>query len=198
MKTSSVGASPSRGNGGTVRRQLLKKLKQSPDGGETLDRRQLLAALAELKRGSFDVRLPDGWIGLDGKIADAFNDVVALNQRMSRELERLRRVVGQEGRIAERADIGDVGGSWGASIRFVNALIGDLVHPTSETARVIGAVAKGDLSHTMALQLDGRALQGEFLRTAKTVNRMLGRMKEPTAPRSPTARSSSRHARWTS
>ena len=102
MKTSSVGASPSRGNGGTVRRQLLKKLKQSPDGGETLDRRQLLAALAELKRGSFDVRLPDGWIGLDGKIADAFNDVVALNQRMSRELERLRRVVGQEGRIAER------------------------------------------------------------------------------------------------
>src|SRR6476659_9525954 len=97
MKTSSVGASPSRGNGGTVRRQLLKKLKQSPDGGETLDRRQLLSALAELKRGSFDVRLPDGWIGLDGKIADAFNDVVALNQGMSRELERLRRVVGQEG-----------------------------------------------------------------------------------------------------
>ena len=176
MKTSSVGASPSRGNGGTVRRQLLKKLKQSPDGGETLDRRQLLAALAELKRGSFDVRLPDGWIGLDGKIADAFNEVVALNQRMSRELERLRRVVGQEGRIAERADIGDVGGSWGASIRFVNALIGDLVHPTSETARVIGAVAKGDLSQTMALEVNSRPLQGEFLRTAKTVNTMVNQL----------------------
>ena len=64
MKTSSVHASPPRGNGGTVRRQLLKKLKQSGDGGETLDRRQLLAALAELKRGSFDVRLPEA-VGRD-------------------------------------------------------------------------------------------------------------------------------------
>ena len=113
MKNSSVeGASASRGNGGPVRRQLLKKLREPSDGGESLDRRQLLAALARLKRGAFEVRLPEGWIGLDGKIADAFNDVVALNERMSRELERLRRVVGQEGRIAERANIGDVGGSW--------------------------------------------------------------------------------------
>src|SRR5207253_1194776 len=55
----------------------------------------------------------------------------------------------------------------------VNALIGDLVHPTSEMARVIGAVAKGDLTQSMALDLDGRSLHGEFLRTAKTVNRMV-------------------------
>ena len=177
MKTSSVeGAPPPRSNGGTARRQLLKKLKQESDGRDSLDRRQFLAALAELKRGSFDVRLPENWVGLDGKIADAFNDVVALNQRMSRELERLRHVVGQEGRIAERANIGDVGGSWKDSIACVNALIGDLVHPTRETARVIGAVAKGDLSQTMALEVDARPLEGEFLRTAKTVNTMVNQL----------------------
>ena len=58
----------------------------------------------------------------------------------------------------------------------VNTLIGDLVHPTSETARVIGAVAKGDLSQTMALEIEGRPLEGEFLRTAKTVNTMVNQL----------------------
>src|SRR5207248_10359627 len=83
------------------------------------------------------------------------------------------RVVGKEGKINHRASVSDVPGQWAASIESVNSLVGDLVHPTSEVARVIGAVARGDLSQTMALDFDGRSLQGEFLRTAKTVNRMV-------------------------
>jgi HAMP domain-containing protein/signal transduction histidine kinase/ActR/RegA family two-component response regulator len=55
-------------------------------------------------------------------------------------------------------------------------LIGDLVRPTSEMARVIGAVAKGDLSQTMATEIEGRPLKGEFLHTAKTVNAMVGQL----------------------
>ncbi|MFN2385801.1 MAG: HAMP domain-containing protein, partial [Thermoanaerobaculia bacterium] len=145
-------------------------------GAPALERRELFAALVRLKRGSFDVRLPVDLVGLDGKIADAFNDVVGLNQRMSLELERLGRVVGKEGRISERASLGDVSGSWAASVENVNALISDLVHPTRETARVIGAVAKGDLSQTMALERGNQTLQGEFLRTAKTVNTMVDQL----------------------
>src|SRR5438046_7614180 len=95
------------------------------------------------------------------------------NQRLVRELERLARLVGKEGKISHRVPMGDFTGLWAASIESVNTLVGDLVHPTSEMARVIGAVAKGDLTQTMALDLDGRSLQGEFLRTAKTVNRMV-------------------------
>ena len=102
--------------------------------------------------------------------------MVELNERMARELERLSRVVGKEGKISQRASLGDVSGSWEASIASVNDLIDDLVHPTSETARVIGAVAKGDLSQTMALEIDGRPLQGEFLRTAKTINTMVDQL----------------------
>jgi HAMP domain-containing protein/signal transduction histidine kinase/CheY-like chemotaxis protein len=174
-----------RGNGGALRRAPSahpprangsKRSKRPGVNEDALDRKQLLAALLDLKSGAFDVRLPEDWTGIEGKIADAFNDVVALNQRMSLELERLRRVVGQEGRIHERAHVGDVGGSWAESMRSVNALIGDLLLPTSETARVIGAVAKGDLSQTMALDVDGRPLQGEFLRTAKTVNTMVNQL----------------------
>src|ERR1043165_7945560 len=89
--------------------------------GELLDRRELLAALTALKKGDFTVRLPMGMDGLDGKLADAFNEVIELNHRMAQELERLSRVVGKEGRISERASIGHVQGAWAAEISAVNA-----------------------------------------------------------------------------
>ncbi|HEY2714476.1 MAG TPA: HAMP domain-containing protein [Chthoniobacterales bacterium] len=143
---------------------------------EPLDTRHILAALTAFKHGDFSVRLPDDWTGLAGKVADTFNDVIALNQRMTLELDRIGRVVGKEGRISQRASIGDVSNCWAESIGSVNALIGDLVNPTSEMARVIGAVAKGDLSKVMETEIDGRPLQGEFLRTAKTVNTMVDQL----------------------
>jgi HAMP domain-containing protein/CheY-like chemotaxis protein/signal transduction histidine kinase len=144
--------------------------------GDGLDQKQLLSALAAFKRGDFSVRLPDDWVGMAGKIADTFNDVIGMNQRLARELDRIGQVVGKEGRISQRASIGDVGECWAEAIGSVNGLIGDLVHPTSEMARVIGAVAKGDLSKTMATEIEGRPLQGEFLRTAKTVNTMVDQL----------------------
>src|SRR5215467_8031424 len=143
---------------------------------QTLDAAVLLAALTALKKGDFSVRLPMNWTGLAGKVADTFNEVVERNQRMARELDRLSRVVGKEGRITQRASLGDVSGSWADAVNSVNELIDDLVHPTSETARVIGAVAQGDLSQTMALEIEDRPLQGEFLRTAKTINTMVDQL----------------------
>src|SRR5262249_53669650 len=109
-----------------------------------LDTTALLSAMHALKRGDFSVRLPLEWTGPAGKMAVACNDVAELNERMSHELERLSRVVGKEGRLNQRASLGDVSGSWAEAVDSVNALIDDLVHPTSETARVIGAVAQGD------------------------------------------------------
>jgi HAMP domain-containing protein/signal transduction histidine kinase len=144
--------------------------------GNDLDTGQLLAALMAFKRGDFSARLPEDWIGVPGKIADTFNTVIETNQRMARELERIGRVVGTEGRITQRASIGEVTNSWAEAIGSINDLVGDLVRPTSEMARVIGAVAKGDLSQTMATEIEGRSLKGEFLHTAKTVNAMVGQL----------------------
>src|SRR5207244_7764673 len=141
--------------------------------GGRLDEKQILVALTALKKGDFSVRLPVEWTGMAAKNSDALNDVIELNQKVARELARLARVVGKEGKITHRAALGEFSGAWASSIESVNTLIGDLVYPTSEMARVIGAVAKGDLTQTMALDFDGRSLQGEFLRTAKTVNRMV-------------------------
>ena len=136
----------------------------------------ILGALNALKRGDASVRLPADWQGTLGRVADVFNDVVERNEHMAQELERLSRVVGKEGKLGKRGSLGDVTGFWRDSVDAVNLLIDDLVHPTSETARVIGAVAQGDLSQTMALEVDGQPLQGEFLRTAKTVNKMVDQL----------------------
>jgi HAMP domain-containing protein/signal transduction histidine kinase/ActR/RegA family two-component response regulator len=144
--------------------------------GNDIDAKQLLTALIAFKRGDFSARLPDDWTGVAGKIADTFNDIIATNQRMTRELERIGRVVGKQGRITQRASLGDVSDSWADAIGSVNDLIGDLVQPTSEMARVIGAVAKGDLSQTMSTEIEGRPVEGEFLRTAKVVNTMVNQL----------------------
>jgi HAMP domain-containing protein/signal transduction histidine kinase/DNA-binding response OmpR family regulator len=133
----------------------------------------LLNALVALKNGQTGVRLPLEWTGVAGKVADAFNEVVELNERLASELSRLSRVVGKEGKLGQRTALHGVRGFWQESVESVNDLINDLVHPTSETARVIGAVAQGDLSQTMALEVNDRPLQGEFLRTAKTINKMV-------------------------
>jgi len=125
------------------------------------------------KRGDFSARLPEDWTGVAGKIADTFNDVIRTNQRMAQELERIVRVVGKEGRITQRAALSEVSESWSDAIGCINILIEDLLRPTSEMARVIGAVAKGNLSETVATEIEGRPLKGEFLRTAKTVNAMV-------------------------
>jgi HAMP domain-containing protein/signal transduction histidine kinase/CheY-like chemotaxis protein len=133
----------------------------------------LLDALLSLRKGDFSVRLPSDWIGLRGKVADTFNDVMDQLEGMTNEVGRISRVVGKEGKIKQRASAGSLRGSWAGTIDSMNALISDLAHPTSEMARVVGAIAKGDLSQTMALDTNARPLEGEFLRTAKTVNRMV-------------------------
>src|SRR5215472_16925101 len=138
-----------------------------------LDTDLLLQTLARFKAGDFSVRLPENWTGVAGKIADSLNDVIDRNARFSQELQRLRQVVGKEGRINQRISTGGSRGGWAASIHSVDDLVEDLVRPTRETARVITAVAGGDLSQTVPMEVDGVAVQGQFARTAKTVNAMV-------------------------
>jgi HAMP domain-containing protein/CheY-like chemotaxis protein/signal transduction histidine kinase len=138
--------------------------------------RLLLRALTSVKKGDFSVRMPVEFTGVQGKIADTLNDILDLNERTASEIERISNVVGKEGKLNQRAQVPAAGGQWGIMADSVNNLITDLVQPTNEIARVIGAVAKGDLTRTMAIEFDGRPLKGEFLRTAKTVNTMVAQL----------------------
>jgi hypothetical protein len=131
------------------------------------------SALVALRRGDPSAKLPlSGSVGF-GKVADVFNDLVEQNVAMAEELAKLSQAVGKEGKLKRRAALPQARGFWAQSVENINSLIDDLVHPTNEAARVIGAVAQGDLSKSMALEMDGRPLEGEFLRNAKTINKMV-------------------------
>ncbi|MBL8213003.1 MAG: HAMP domain-containing protein [Bryobacterales bacterium] len=143
---------------------------------KVLDGDQLLATLVAFKKGDFSVRLPVNQVGLAGKIADTLNEIFDLNQGLAEELARISRVVGKEGNTAQRATLPAGTGHWAATIESVNSLVSDLVQPSTEIARVIGAVAQGDLSQKMSLEVEGRALRGEFVRTARVVNTMVDQL----------------------
>ena len=148
----------------------------SSNGSNTREANVLLKTLIAFKNGNFSVRMPVDETGMTGKIADTLNDILELNQRMVHEFERISRAVGKEGKITQRASVGSASGAWGDCVESVNSLIGDLVQPSTEVARVIGAVAKGDLSQTMSLEVDGRPLRGEFRHTARVVNTMVDQL----------------------
>src|SRR5688500_7909952 len=133
-----------------------------------VDPKELLRLLSALKAGDFTARMPAHHTGLAGKVGDTLNEIIERLARMAHEFRRLSSVVGKEGRIGQRASIGDAGGAWQESVEAVNSLVSALVQPNTEVARVIGAVANGDLSRTMALEMEGRPLTGEFLKTATT------------------------------
>src|SRR5689334_6973594 len=134
---------------------------------------QFLEAVRALRDGDFSARLPVGWAGTDGQIAEAFNQALAHQDRITREVSRLSLAVGKEGRLKQRMSVPGAIGGWATNVDSLNTLLDDLVRPTTDVARTIGAVAKGDLGQSMELEVDGRELKGEFLRSAKLVNTMI-------------------------
>ena len=131
---------------------------------------------AVVSRRGFSTRMPSDLTGVEGKIADAFNDIVIFSDRRARETVRVSTAVGKEGKLKQRINVPGGAGGWADEVSAINILIDDLVWPTTEVTRAIGAVAKGDLGQSMALEVDGRPLEGEFLRSAKLVNKMIDQL----------------------
>src|SRR5262245_61063209 len=138
-------------------------------GGPPNQPAELLRALLALRDGDFSARLPGDWTGLNGKIADTFNEIAIANERIAQELDRAGQTVGKQGLTRHRVKFDQHRGAWGGMEASVNALIDDLLWPTTEMARALNAVAQGDLLQTVRLDVDGRPLEGEFLRLATIV-----------------------------
>jgi HAMP domain-containing protein/CheY-like chemotaxis protein/signal transduction histidine kinase len=143
------------------------------DGRPSAELHDLLQALQAVRIGDFSVRMAGDQVGILGKIADTFNEIVAANQRMAMQLERVGQVVGRDGKTRQRVKFGLSSGAWGEMEDSVNTLIDDLLWPTTEVTRAIAAVAQGDLLQTVRLDVDGRPLKGEFLQSATIVNTMI-------------------------
>ena len=138
---------------------------------DALDPTVLLSVLAQVKRGDFSARMPLEWTGVAGKVADGLNDVIIANQALEQELSRVSQVVGAQGRLSQRAVLGGSAQSWSGSVESVNNLIEALVRPTSEMQRVIGAVADGDLSKKVTVEVNG-----ELLELKNTINAMVDQL----------------------
>src|SRR4051794_30841008 len=149
--------------------------RETPGDQEDVLRR-LEAALRAAADGDFAQRLPARRKGVMGDVESAYNDLVERNAQLTAELVRLGRVVGREGRMNERARSAGAKGGWETALSSVNGLVDDLVRPTTEVARVIVAVAEGDLTQKMALTIDGQPLKGEFARIGTTVNAMVDQL----------------------
>jgi HAMP domain-containing protein/signal transduction histidine kinase/CheY-like chemotaxis protein len=137
---------------------------------------EVLRALTAARDGDFTVRITARRRDLVGDVQSRVNELVEHNARMAKELERVARVIGREGRMGERAALPGVYGSWATNVESVNALIDDLVRPTTEVGRVLAAVAEGDLSQKMALTIEGQPVKGEFARIGTTVNAMVDQL----------------------
>src|SRR5882724_3397192 len=156
-------------NGNGKRAAANSHAHSAPD----LNQPKLLDALHAMQAGDFSVRLPGHQVGVAGKICDAFNTIVAANQRIAQQLEHVGEVVGHEGKTRTRVRFGLSDGAWADMEGSVNALIDDLLWPTTAVTRTVAAVARGDLLQTVPLDVDGRPLRGEFLRSATIVKTMI-------------------------
>ena len=174
-----TGSSGTRNTSTVVKDNGKTKATQGDGNSDTktadssLDMTVLLTSLRSMRDGDFTVRLPGTWTGLAGKVADTFNDIVAANQHMSQELKRVGHSVGKQGKTRERTRFHESRGAWGEIEVSVNTLVEDLLRPTAEVTRAIAAVAQGDLTQKVRLDVDGRPLEGEFLRSANLVNIMI-------------------------
>ncbi len=133
----------------------------------------LLRTLSDVKNGDFSVRLPVEWTGVAGKIADTLNDVIAANQTLGAELARVTRAVGKEGKLSQRVALRGSDRVWAETVESVNSLIEDLVRPTTDMQRVIGAVADGDLSKKITADV-----HGEVLELKTTINAMVDQLNQ--------------------
>src|SRR4051794_32354366 len=94
--------------------------------------RDLLGALQRFRDGEFGSRMPSDLVGVEGKIADLFNEILAVSLRRATETARVCRVVGKEGKLKERMRVPGAVGGWADEISALNTLIDDLVWPTTE------------------------------------------------------------------
>ncbi|HZN89234.1 MAG TPA: HAMP domain-containing protein [Thermoleophilaceae bacterium] len=179
MAASKTASAPSRRpqKSGTPESEAGRTATGQLDGGaDQAVLAEILEALVAARDGDFSRRLSRRRRGLIGEIGAAYNELVSMNAKMEKELGRMRRVIGREGRMDQRASLGPAGGGWESSVESLNALIDDLVRPTTEVARVLEAVADGDLDRKMALTIEGQPVKGEFLRIGTTVNTMVDQL----------------------
>ncbi len=150
-------------------------MEEIPDDDDDAQLKELLHALKAARKGDFSIRMSAD-DGIMGEIADNFNEIMELSADTSDEIDKISNIVGQDGKLTDRASLVGASGAWKSNIDSINSLIDNLAQPTIEVASVISAVAEGNLSKKMVLEIEGRPLKGEFARIGTIVNTMVDQL----------------------
>ncbi|MGN6793685.1 MAG: HAMP domain-containing protein, partial [Streptosporangiaceae bacterium] len=129
---------------------------------------QLLDGLTAARSGDFSTRLPradDPLLDEIGMVFNGLNDQLA---GVTSEVTRVAREVGTEGRLGGQADVPGLEGTWKDLTDSVNSMAGNLSGQVRDVARVATAVARGDLTHKIAVDV-----KGEMLELKETLNTMV-------------------------
>src|SRR4051812_31314271 len=153
--------------------KLKEGAKKRIEDMELLDSTDLLNLLMEVRNGNFNVKMPIDKTGISGKICDTLNDIISINKKLTQEFTKAQLSIGKEGKLNQRIVLPNAQGEWKTGVEALNALISDLAYPIREIDRVISAVAKGNLSQQIPIEVSDHLLQGEFARIAKEVNDMV-------------------------
>ena len=178
-------ASRNNGGGATAAAQLA---------GDALDRRALLSALTRWPTATSRSAFPATGPASTARSPTASTTSSPPTSKMAKELARVGQVVGREGKTRQRMSFDRSGGAWGEMQVSFNTLIDDLVRPMTELTSAVTAVAQGNLLQTVRLDVEGRPLEGEFLRSATIVNTMIKQLSRVHV-RSDARRARGRHRR---
>ncbi|KAH7111408.1 hypothetical protein EDB81DRAFT_894400 [Dactylonectria macrodidyma] len=105
------------------------------------------------------------------ELKSTINSMVDQLQQFAREVTKIAREVGTEGRLGGQATVHDVEGTWRDLTENVNGMAMNLTTQVREIAKVTTAVAKGDLTKKIGVEV-----QGEILELKNTINQMVDRL----------------------
>ena len=113
-------------------------------------------------------------VDVKGEIAelkDAINTMVDQLNSFASEVTRVAREVGSEGKLGGQANVRGVGGVWKDLTDSVNLMAGNLTDQVRNIAQVTTAVARGDLSRKITVDV-----KGEILELKDTINTMVDQL----------------------
>ncbi|MFF3482062.1 HAMP domain-containing protein [Streptomyces sp. NPDC002701] len=139
------------------------------------DLRPLLAAMTSARDGDFS-KVPETGYGIAAELGTVFNQIVDRSLHFNAEAQRVRREIVRHGRLDERLTASPGQGHWTTRIDDVNQLLDALVAPAANAARVLDAVAGGDLTQRVDLHDGNRQLRGDLRRLGQAVNKMVDQL----------------------
>jgi len=134
--------------------------------------RELLQAIDAVRRGDLTKRLRREKYDIFGEIADSYNGMVENLITFTSEVSRVAREVGTEGKLGGQATVTGIAGTWKELTDNVNAMAANLTGQVRNISQVATAVANGDLTQKITVEV-----RGEILQLKETINKMVDNLR---------------------